>query len=164
VKVSVIVAMAANGVIGRNNDLPWRLPADLARFRRLTMGHGLIVGRRTWESIGRPLPGRAMIVLTSRDGLVPPGVAVARSLDEALRLAPGEEVFVGGGAAVYSQAIPLASRLHITRIERDVEGDTVFPAYDARGWRLLQEERHEAAGDQPAYAFQTWERDKGGTA
>lgn len=157
-KVSVIVAMAANGVIGRDNGLPWRLPADLARFRRLTMGHGLIVGRRTWESIGRPLPGRSMIVLSSRAGFAPAGVAVARSLDEALRIAPGEEVFVGGGAEVYRQAMPLASRLHVTRIAREVDGDTVFPPYDVEGWRLTDEERHEADGAQPAYAFQTWER------
>jgi dihydrofolate reductase len=158
VKVSVIVAVAANGVIGRDNGLPWRLPADLARFRRLTMGHGLIIGRRTWESIGRPLPGRSMIVLSTRAGFAPAGVAVARSLDEALRLAPGEEVFVGGGAEVYRQALPVASRLHITRIAREVEGDTIFPAHDTGGWRLVEDERHEADGGQPAYAFQTWER------
>jgi len=156
--VSVIVAMAANHVIGRDNALPWKLPPDLARFRRLTMGHGLIVGRRTWESIGRPLPGRSMIVLSSRPGFVAAGAQVARSLEEALRLAPGDEVFVGGGAEVYRQALPIAHRLHVTRIARDVAGDAYFPPHDASVWRLAQEERHAAEGDLPAYAFETWER------
>lgn len=163
-KVSVIVAMAANGVIGRHNSLPWRLPPDLARFKRLTMGHGLIIGRRTWESIGRPLPGRTMIVLSSRSGFAPAGVAVARSFQEAMQLAPGDEVFVGGGAEVYRQALPLSSRLHITRIAREIEGDTVFPAYEAGDWRLVEEERHRAEGDLPPYAFQTWDRVAGGAA
>ena len=174
--VALIAAVAANGVIGRGNRLPWRLPADLRRFKELTLGHALVMGRRTYESIGRPLPGRVTVVLTRDPAFAPPGVAVARNLDEALAAAaaacPGSgEVFVAGGAEVYAQALPRAGRLYLTRVEAEVEGDTRFPDFDPALWRLAAEERvepgpprdarasGEAGGEAPlAYRFEVWER------
>ena len=160
--VALIAAIAANGVIGRDNRLPWHLPADLKRFKALTLSHALVVGRRTYESIGRPLPGRHMVVLTHREGYAPEGVTVARSLPAALAAgaaaAPGE-VFVAGGAEVYAQALPMASRLYLTRVEAEVPGDARFPPFDPADWRLVSEERHSAADAAPfAYSFQVWER------
>lgn len=154
--------MAANRVIGRDGALPWRLPADLKRFKQLTMGHALIVGRKTWESIGRPLPGRTMIVVTRQPGYQAEGTRVVHSVDEALRLArevsPGE-AFVAGGAELYRETLPLADRLHLTRIERDFPGDTRFPEFDESQWRQVDEERHEASAGTPfAYTFQIFDR------
>jgi len=156
--VSLIAALAANGVIGRGNALPWRLKEDLAHFKALTMNRAVIVGRRTFESIGRPLPGRSLIVLTSRAGYAPDGVEVAASLDDALKLAHGEEVFIAGGAEVYRQALPVADRLYLTRLERDYAGDTFFPPCDLTGWSLVHQQRHDARGDQPAFSFLTYQR------
>ena len=139
-KISIIVAAAENDVIGRGNDLPWRLSADLRRFKRLTTGHHLVVGRRTWESIGRPLPGRAMVVVSRSAPLLPEGVKVAHSLDGALdtaREAGETEVFVAGGAAIYALALPLADRLYLTRVHREVEGDVHLPSIDFELWRLI---------------------------
>jgi len=146
-KVAVIVAVAENGVIGRGGDLPWRLSADLQRFKQLTMNHPIIMGRRTWESIGRPLPGRTSIVVTrSRD--FDPGfkdVRAAGSLDEALALAAETEgasgrCFVIGGAQLYEAALPVADELYLTRVRAKVDGDVTFPAIDVRKWRLLRSE------------------------
>lgn len=165
-RLSLIVAMAANRVIGRDGALPWHLPADLKRFKRLTMGHPLIVGRKTWESIGRPLPGRTMIVVTRQPGYRPAdpsgAVRVVHSVDDALRLAravsPGE-AFVAGGAELYRETLPLADRLHLTRIEQDFPGDTRFPEFDPMQWQKVDEERHEASPDTPfAYTFQIFDR------
>jgi dihydrofolate reductase len=158
--------MAANRVIGRDGALPWRLPADLKRFKQLTMGHALIVGRKTWESIGRPLPGRTMIVVTRQPDYRPADpsgtVRVVHSIEEALRLArevSPEETFVAGGAELYRETLPRADRLHLTRIERDFPGDTRFPDFDESQWRQVDEERHEASGDTPfAYTFQIFDR------
>jgi dihydrofolate reductase len=162
-RVSLIVAMASGGVIGRDNRLPWHLPADLRRFKRLTMGHPLVVGRKTFESIGRPLPGRTMVVVTRDPGYAPPGVRVAHSVDEALAVAAaaegGDEVFVAGGAEIYRQTLPRADRLHLTRIEAEIPGDTRFPEFDESQWRLTQEERHEPDDEVPfAYTFQIFDR------
>ncbi|WP_224248992.1 dihydrofolate reductase [Hyalangium gracile] len=161
-KLSAIVAMAANRVIGVNNQLPWRLPADLARFKRVTMGHTLVLGRKTYESIGRPLPGRTMIVVTRQPGYAPAGVKVAHSVDEALTLAQGEdEVFIAGGAELYAQTMGRLDRLYLTRIERDIPGDTRFPEVDLSTWKLLEEEHHPAAtADALPYAFLTYERER----
>lgn len=145
-KMSLIAAMAANRVIGRDNRLPWHLPADLKRFKRLTMGHTLIMGRKTFESIGRPLPGRSTVVVTRQAGYAPPGVQVAHSMREALDLAApadDEEVFIAGGAELFRETLPLADRLHLTLIEKEFEGDTFFPDFDPADWRLVEEERHE---------------------
>jgi len=159
-KVSLIAAMAKNRAIGVDNDLPWRLPADQRYFKAKTMGHTLIMGRRTFESIGeRPLPGRKTIVVSRRQDYAPPGVEVVRSLDEALARAEGEEVFVAGGEEIFREALPRAHRLYLTRIERDFPGDTFFPEFDESAWRLLDRERHEATAEIPfAYSFEIWEK------
>ncbi len=159
-RLSAIVAMAANRVIGANNQLPWRLPADLARFKRLTMGHTLLVGRKTYESIGRPLPGRTFVVVTRQRDYAPAGVKVAHTVDQALALAQGDdEVFVAGGAEIYAQTMDRLNRLYLTRIERDFAGDTYFPEVDLSGWALVEQEHHPASGPEALpYSFLTYER------
>jgi dihydrofolate reductase len=159
--VSIIVAMAANRVIGRDGGLPWRLRADLRRFKRLTMGHHLVVGRRTWQSIGRALPGRTIVVLTRREDYCPDGVTVARSMDEALALARGAgetECFVGGGGEVYRAALEVADRLYLTLIHEGVDGDTYFPEWDRSAWREVRREDG-TTGDEPfPFSFIDYER------
>ncbi|MCX4247359.1 dihydrofolate reductase [Paraliomyxa miuraensis] len=159
-RVGIIVAMATNGVIGRDGDLPWRLPADLRWFRRVTMGHHVIMGRKTWESIGRPLPGRTLVVLTrdpeARRRLEEiPGVVAEAELSGALdraRAAGDTEALVAGGAEVYAHALPLADRLYLTRVHGQVEGDVVFPAFDSDQWTETAREEH-AADDRHALPF-----------
>jgi dihydrofolate reductase len=154
-KLSIIVAVAANGVIGRDNKLPWRLRADLARFKRLTMGHHLLVGRKTWESIGRPLPGRTMVVITRRAGYSAGGIRAAGSIDAALEIArrAGEtETFVAGGAEIYRQTIERADRIYLTRIHAEIEGDTFFPEIDGSRWREVAREDREP-DDRNPYRF-----------
>jgi dihydrofolate reductase len=156
---SIIVAAAENGVIGVDNRLPWRLPADLARFKRLTMGHHLIMGRRTYESIGRPLPGRITVVLTRTAGIDVPNVQVARSLDDAFAQAAArgdDEPFVCGGAEVYMQALPLCDRCYLTVIERQYTGDAIFPGVDAGEWQCRETEVH--PDNDPPFRFETWDR------
>ena len=159
-RLSIIAAMARNRVIGRDNRLPWRLPADWRRFKRLTMGHHLIMGRKTFESIGRPLPGRISIVLTGRRSYAPAGVQVAASLEDALRLAQGDnEVFVGGGAGVYRQTLDLADRMYLTLLPDDFDGDTYFPRYDDSHWEVRRTEVHEPEETDPnRYTFLTLDR------
>lgn len=156
--LSAIVAMASNRCIGRDNTLPWRLPADLQRFKRLTMGHTLIMGRKTYESIGRPLPGRTTLVVTHQPDWRAEGVRVAHSLEQALEQARGDEVFIAGGAQLYAQALPQVRRLQLTLLERPYEGDTFFPPLDLSGWRLAFEEHHAATPTTPPFAFLTYER------
>ncbi|HYH96509.1 dihydrofolate reductase [Hyalangium sp.] len=161
-RLSAIVAMASNRVIGANNRLPWRLPADLARFKRLTLGHTLVMGRKTYESIGRPLPGRTMVVVTRQRGYAPEGVKVAHSVDEALALAQGDdEVFIIGGAELYAQTMDRLDRLYLTRIEREFPGDTHFPEVDLSTWRLLEQEHHPASTPEALpHSFLTYERQR----
>lgn len=147
-KLSLIVAVAENGVIGRNGGLPWRLSADLRRFKRLTMGHVIVMGRKTWESIARPLPGRTSIVVSRRKSYQTDfdEVLVADSLDAAIELAcplEGEDgqAFVIGGAGLYEAALGRADRLLLTRVHAEVEGDVSFPEIDWSQWRLVSEER-----------------------
>jgi dihydrofolate reductase len=160
--VSLIAAVAANGVIGDGNRLPWRLPADLRRFRSLTLGHWLVMGRKTWEGIGRPLPGRQTVVLTRQPGYAADGAHVAGSLRGALALAGGDaQVFIAGGAEVYREALTLeiGERLWLTRIHQPFFGDADFPEIDPRQWSLASAERHEASGEVPfAYSFLLYER------
>jgi dihydrofolate reductase len=156
--LSAIVAMASNRCIGRDNTLPWRLPADLKRFKQLTLGHTLVMGRKTYESIGRPLPGRTSIVVTRQRDYAPEGVQVAHSLEQALALARGTEVFIAGGADLYRQAMDRVRRLYLTRLERAYEGDTFFPELDLSGWRLVAEEHHPATATEPPFSFLTYER------
>ncbi len=164
-RVTLIAAVARNGVIGRGGGIPWRLPADLAYFKRTTMGHTLVMGRRTFESSG-PLPGRTTIVLTRQADWQPPGapagVEVAASLDEALARAAGRgetQVFVCGGEAIYRRALAVADRLHLTRVEAEPEGDTFFPELDRAAWRRVSREEQVPDERNPmGYAFETWER------
>ena len=138
-QVSIIVARARNGVIGREGALPWRLPADLRHFRETTMGKPVIMGRRTWESIGRPLPGRRNIVVTRQSNYHAVGAEIASSWDAALALAgDAPEVMVIGGAALYREALPIAHRIYLTDVQASVEGDTRFPDLDAREWREVE--------------------------
>ena len=158
--LTLIAALARNRVMGRDNRLPWRLPADLRFFKRITQGKPLLMGRRTWESIGRPLPGRRMIVLSRDPAYHAPGCAMARSLEDALAQAgAAAELMVIGGAALYQQTLPLVERLYLTRIDADVAGDVQFPEWDEQDWRLDWEETHPADADHAwPYRFQRWER------
>jgi dihydrofolate reductase len=152
--------MAENRVIGRSNALPWHLPADLKRFKALTMGHAVILGRKTFDAIGRVLPGRRWIVLTRDAGWRRAGVETVHDLDGALAaLAEEAEVFVAGGAEVYALALGRADRLYVTVIHGDVEGDARFPVLEPSRWRLVEDERHDA-DDRHAlpYSFQRYER------
>lgn len=159
-RLSILVALSDNRAIGREGGLPWRLSADLRRFKRLTMGHCLLMGRKTHESIGRPLPGRVSVVLTRQVDYRPEGVLVAHDLDEALRLcADRDEVFVIGGGEIFAQTLPLASRLLLTRVHAQIEGDTFFPPFDPNQWQVVEEERHATdAKNDYDYSFVTLER------
>ncbi len=152
--LSLIVAMGENRAIGRGGGLPWRLPADLSRFKALTMGHVLVVGRKTWDSIGRPLPGRRMVVLTHDPSFSAAGVESARSLDEALAAHAAEtEVFVGGGASVYREALPRAGRIYLTLVHAAPEGDVFFPDLDPAEWILESGETH-GGDDRHAFPYE----------
>jgi dihydrofolate reductase len=162
--VSLIVAAAANGVIGRDNRMPWHLPEDLAHFKRLTLGHPVIMGRKTCESIvaalGKPLPGRANIVVTRQAHFAAPGCTVASSLEAALGAARGaDEVFVIGGAEIYRLALARADRVYLTRIDAEVEGDATFPTLDPAEWREVAREEHPPAGGRAfGFAFLQYDR------
>jgi dihydrofolate reductase len=160
-RLSIIVAISENNAIGRGNALPWRLPADLRRFKERTLGHALIMGRRTYESLGRTLPGRTSIVITKSD-LASPGVFVVRSFDEALQKAreiEPEEAFVIGGRAVFAAALPVAERLYVTFVHAQVAGDVFFPERGLEGWVLLEDERHDADARHPfPYSFRVYGR------
>jgi len=150
---SLVVAVARNGVIGRDNRLPWRLPDDLAYFKHVTMGHPVVMGRRTWQSIGKPLPGRTNIVVTHDPAFQAPGCVVAHSLEEAWRAAEGaDEVCVIGGTSLFAETLPLADVIHLTEVEADVPGDTYFPEFDRAAWRETEIARH-AADARHAYPF-----------
>jgi dihydrofolate reductase len=158
--ISVIVAMANNGVIGRGNTLPWRLPADLKRFRSLTLGKPVLMGRRTFESIGRPLTGRVNLVLTRDAHWAADGTLSVRTLAEALEHArDSPELMVIGGAEVYGLVLPLAHRIYLTQVHADVPGDTFFPAFDPGEWRDTGRST-QAADERHAHAlsFVTLER------
>ncbi|TNF73284.1 MAG: dihydrofolate reductase [Acidobacteria bacterium] len=144
-RLSIIVAVAESGVIGRGNDLPWYLPADLKRFKQLTMGHHLLMGRKTFEAIGRALPGRTTVVISRGQPTLPDGVELAGSLDEAVKLAAqadDDEAFVAGGAQIYHLTLPRADRLYLTRIHAAIEGDTRFPDLPESDWTLVSQEDH----------------------
>jgi dihydrofolate reductase len=157
-RIYLLAAVASNGVIGKDNHLPWHLPEDLKHFKKLTLGHPVIMGRRTWESLGRPLPGRDNIVISGQPGYEAPGAAVANSLEGALALCAGElVVFVIGGYRVFLDSLPLASGLVLTEIQRHFEGDTYFPDFDRTQWRESQREAHTAA-DGMRFDFVLYER------
>ncbi len=141
--ISLIVAMGQNMVIGINNRLPWRLPAEMRYFRETTMGKPIIMGRKTHESIGGVLPGRHNIVLTRSRTYKSPGCSIVHSVQEALGVAKGKEVMVIGGAQVYKLFLPLADRIYLTVVESEFEGDSFFPAIDRREWLEVSRETHE---------------------
>ena len=161
-RLSIIVAVADNGVIGRDSGLPWRLSADLQRFKTLTMGHHLLLGRKTFDSIGAVLPGRTMVVISRGRPTLPAGVLLATSFEEAIELARSnadDEAFVAGGAEIYTQALPAADRLYLTRVHSDCEGDTLFPPWQESEWQEVFREDH-PADDRNAhpYSFLVYER------
>ena len=141
--ISIIVAVAENGVIGSDNQMPWHISEDLRRFKAVTTGHPVIMGRKTFESLGRPLPNRTNVVITRNPSYKVDGATVVGSLDEALALFPGDgEVFVIGGGEIYRQAMDIADRLYITRVGTEFEGDTRFPEIDDSRWRVTWREAH----------------------
>ena len=164
--ITLVAAVSENGVIGRGNALPWRLKSDMQHFRAVTMGKPVIMGRKTFLSIGKPLAGRTNIVVSRDPAFAAPGVVVAPSLDVAFAAARGdalrrqvEEIVVAGGADIYAQAMPLAARIAMTYIHRAVEGDAYFPAIDGRIWHeIARDEQKAAAGDDAAFAYVTYER------
>jgi dihydrofolate reductase len=159
--VSIIAALSTNNVIGRNNRLPWHVSADLKRFKSLTLGHHLLIGRKTFESLDRPLPGRTIVVITHDLDFAADGVLTAPSVERAIELARLDpEVFIGGGAQIFEQTIHRADRMYLTRIHAEIEGDAFFPEFDdVTEWILVDVEHHEAdeKNDYP-YSFLTYER------
>ena len=159
-RIALIAAVAVNGVIGAGNKLPWRLPEDLERFRALTLGHSVIMGRKTWESLPRALPGRQNIVVTRQHDYAAAGAELAPSFAAALaRVRLPEPAFCIGGGEIYRAALPYATTLHLTEIAREFDGDARFPAFERNGWRETVREDHPPEGpDGFAYAYVTYER------
>jgi dihydrofolate reductase len=154
-RITLVVAVSENGVIGLKGGLPWRLPADLAHFKAVTMGHPVIMGRKTWESIGRPLPGRTNIVVSGQPGYEAPGCTVASSFEAALAAAAepeADEVMIIGGSALYAAALPKADRVLLTRVHGVIEGDTFFAGMVDEEWEVVAVERHEA-DERHAWAY-----------
>ena len=160
-EIVLVVARAANGVIGRDGALPWRIPADLRRFKRMTVGKPVVMGRKTFDSIGAPLPGRHNIVLTRDAGWTAPGVTVAANLAEAIAAAGldprtrAEAIMVIGGAQVYAEALPAATRIELTEVHSAPDGDTRLPPFDPARWRETARDDHPAEGETPAFSFVT---------
>lgn len=165
-KISIVVAVAANGVIGRDGDLPWRLSTDFKRFKALTMGKPVIMGRKTWASLNRPLPGRANIVVTRNADFVAEGADVVPSLEAAIAVANREaqaagvdEICVIGGGEIYRQSIGVADILHVTEVQAEVDGDTRFPDIDAQVFeKVFEEDLPQGEKDSHAMHFVTWKR------
>ena len=170
--IALIAAVAANGVIGRDNGLPWRLKSDLKNFRAVTMGKPVVMGRKTFASLGRQLKGRTVIVVSRDPAFAAPGVIVAPTFDAALATARGDAlrrgadtIIIAGGAEIYAQALPLATRLLITEVHKTVDGDVRFPAIDSTVWReSARIEQKPAVEDEAAFAFVTYERTAGPAA
>lgn len=158
--VSAIVAAAENNAIGKDNQLLWHLPNDLRFFKRTTTGHTVVMGRKTYESVGKPLPNRRNIIVTRQTGYMAEGAEVVHSIDAAIASCAGEEeVFVVGGAEIYRQALPLTERIYLTRVHTTLPGDSFFPDVDGQRWRLVSQNHH-AADERHAYGytFETYER------
>jgi dihydrofolate reductase len=157
-RIYLVAAIARNGVIGAQGKLPWHLPEDLQHFKKLTLGHPVIMGRRTWDSLPKALPGRENIVVTRSANRDIPGASVANSLEAAIALCAGEPVaFVIGGAGIFAEALPIASGLVLTEIGRDYDGDVRFPDWNRADWRETQRERHASAAGVP-FSFVLYER------
>lgn len=161
-KISMIAAMAHDRVIGKDNQMPWHLPADLAHFKRVTLGKPVLMGRKTFESIGRSLPGRRNLVISRNPDYQAEGIEVVGSVEAALALLAGssvEELMVIGGGHLYAEMLPSADCLYLTRIDLAVEGDTRFPAFDDGQWQRVDCESHPADEKNPhPYSFETWQR------
>lgn len=159
-RLSLLVAVADNGVIGAKGKIPWHISADMKRFKALTMGKPVIMGRKTWESLPkRPLPGRQNIVLSRNESYAAPGARVVRDFESALFAAADvDEVFVLGGTAIFVLALPQADRIYLTEVHAAPDGDTYFPPFDRSEWRETGREDHPAEGDKPAYSFVTLDR------
>ena len=161
-KISMIAAMAHDRVIGKDNQMPWHLPADLAHFKRVTLGKPVLMGRKTFESIGRPLPGRRNLVISRNPDYQAEGIEVVGSVEAALALLAGssvEELMVIGGGHLYAEMLPSADCLYLTRIDLAVEGDTRFPAFDDGQWQRVDCESHSADEKNPhPHSFETWQR------
>ena len=160
--LSAIFAMDENRLIGNKNQLPWRMPADLKHFKTITSGHPILMGRKTYESIGRPLPNRTNIIITRDANYQAPGCRVVTSIDQALQIAAADnkqEIFIIGGAEVYKQSLPLVNKLYITIIHHQFEGDAYFPELNRAEWQEVSCEKHEADADNIyPYQFLRWER------
>ena len=158
--ISIIVAISQNGIIGREMDLPWHISADLKRFKALTMGHLIVMGRKTYESIGRLLPGRTTVIITRQSNYQIPGALVVNSIDEAMAVAADDlETFIVGGSQIYNLALPLVDTLYVTRVHADVEGDTRFDAIDWSAWECESSERHSAGEkNDHEYSFEIYRR------
>jgi dihydrofolate reductase len=161
-KISMIAAMAHDRVIGKDNQMPWHLPADLAHFKRVTLGKPVLMGRKTFESIGRPLPGRRNLVISRNPGYQAEGIEVVGSVEAALALLASSavaELMVIGGGHLYAELLPSADCLYLTRIDLAVEGDTRFPAFDDGQWQRIDSESHPADEKNPhPYSFEIWQR------
>ncbi|WP_077618507.1 dihydrofolate reductase [Bacillus sinesaloumensis] len=160
--ISLLVAMDKNRLIGKDNDLPWRLPADLAYFKRVTMGHPIIMGRKTYDSIGRPLPGRENIIVTRDTSYKMEGCKVIHSIEEIVKMRKEseQELFVIGGAEIFKEILPYSDRLYITEIEEEFEGDTYFPAFDKSEWKIISKEQGIKDEKNPYdYKFLVYEKD-----
>jgi dihydrofolate reductase len=164
--IALIAAVAENGVVGRDNQLPWHLPGDLPYFKRVTLGKPVVMGRKTWDSIGRPLPGRANIVVSRQAGLQLEGATVVADIESALALAAdiaagegAQELMVIGGAEIYALALPLAQRLYLTEVHAEVAGDAWFPPWNRADWQERSREYHSAAATNPYdFSFVVYER------
>ena len=163
--LAMIAALAENHVIGLDNAMPWHLPADLKHFKAMTLGKPIIMGRKTWDSLGRPLPGRLNLVVSRQPDLQLDGAETFSSLEGALQRADAwareqgvDEVMLIGGAQLYAQALERAQRLYLTRIEASPEGDAFFPAFDEARWKRIDSQAHPAEGEAPAFRFETWLR------
>jgi len=159
-RLSIIVAMAKNRVIGAGNRIPWHLPGELQMFKRITMGHHIVMGRNTWESIGRLLPGRTSVIVTRRADYVVAGAIVAGSLDSALAACGDDsEIFVIGGAQLYAAALPLARRIYLTTVDAEISGDTFMPPFNFAEWHGKSGESHESDAKNPyRYALTIYDR------
>ena len=158
--ISIIVAASTNNVIGADGELPWKISDDLKRFKALTMGKPIVMGRLTWESIGRPLPGRQNIVITRQAGFLAAGCDVVASPAAALAIAgDAPEIMIIGGSQIYDLFLPKAGRLHMTRVQTEIDGDAFFPEVSESDWELVSSEAHEASDkNEHAFDFRTYER------
>ena len=159
-RIAIISAMARNRIIGIENRLPWNLPADMRHFRTLTMGHHLIMGRKTYESIGKPLPGRTTVIVTRNKDFAAPGCIVVNSIEAAISACQGDnEAFIIGGAELYKQALDFADRIYLTKIDAIFEGDAYFPEFESASWKEIDQETFPPDADNPyAYRFVVYDK------